>query len=272
MSSSKRKKGRPKKNSNANQEEQYTGTDWTEPYEWDKTGLWTAEVELVLFDAVEKYPPIGLNKYFNLLSLRSYLSKRAGVLLECEQIWLHLSKHYNMRYLAEEDRLEDSSGAKFKLPRTEEFCSLMYSPFDQEPTRSTTHPGAQEDIKPKEKKRKLQDRPQEEVVKKQKENTSEKKKETKTEKTDKKVIKRKQSTGSQTANFIKKQKKLEQMDQTFNLVMKKNSTHKFANFAEFIYGALKSMNGVAELSFIYEWVQKNWKKLDNKCMLFLIIL
>lgn len=55
------------------------------------------------------------------------------------------------------------------------------------------------------------------------------------------------------------------MDEVYDrvIVQKKG---KFNSFTEFIYAALRSLGGPAELQAIYDWVGKNWKLLDTKCM------
>jgi len=60
---------------------------------------WTPETELHLFDKMEVYPPFGLNKFFNLVSLSAYIEKMTGVKIPCHIIWEHFNAMFNMEIL-----------------------------------------------------------------------------------------------------------------------------------------------------------------------------
>jgi hypothetical protein len=42
---------------------------------------WTTKVEVAFLDALERFPPVGVDRQFNLLSLRLHLNKMFGNLL-----------------------------------------------------------------------------------------------------------------------------------------------------------------------------------------------
>jgi hypothetical protein len=71
-------------------------TGETHKSEQSSDGVWTAETELHLFDSIEQFPPLGINKYFNLASLSTCVEQATGVQIPSYKIWSHLKKMYNL--------------------------------------------------------------------------------------------------------------------------------------------------------------------------------
>lgn len=65
----------------------------------------TAEIELHLFDIMEHYPPLGINKYFNVLNMRTYIDNLCGVNIPATQLVEWLRTYYNLEVLKEDDKM-----------------------------------------------------------------------------------------------------------------------------------------------------------------------
>lgn len=59
-------------------------------------GPWSASVEVHFFDAIEYYPPAGAHVYLNILNIRNYLKRAAGVEFTPQQILDRVAHYWNV--------------------------------------------------------------------------------------------------------------------------------------------------------------------------------
>lgn len=57
---------------------------------------WDAKAESVLLDNIEFYPPIGINKHFNILSISSRLNRTCGKEFSPEEVQNRLSRYFKL--------------------------------------------------------------------------------------------------------------------------------------------------------------------------------
>lgn len=59
-------------------------------------GPWTPSVEVHFFDAIEYYPPTGAHVYLNVLNIRNYLKRAAGVEFTPQQVLDRVAHYWNV--------------------------------------------------------------------------------------------------------------------------------------------------------------------------------
>ncbi|KAI8827198.1 chromatin modification-related protein EAF7-domain-containing protein [Fimicolochytrium jonesii] len=67
---------------------------------------WTPEWEIILFNALVRFRPVGVHKHFRMLSMQRYFRRETGVTLTIQQLWNHLSLFYDLGAL---DAMADES-------------------------------------------------------------------------------------------------------------------------------------------------------------------
>jgi methyltransferase-like protein len=60
------------------------------------SSFWTTEREVILFENLEKFPPFGVNRQFNLLNLAAYMARMTGLEYTPMFILEHLQESYNL--------------------------------------------------------------------------------------------------------------------------------------------------------------------------------
>ncbi|KAH6576534.1 hypothetical protein BASA61_002936 [Batrachochytrium salamandrivorans] len=101
---------------------------------------WTPEMEMTLFQAVVKYRPIGVHKFFRILNVQRFFNMHMGTSISVQELWDHLSLYYHLEKL--DDQADDTEMEvpyekrihhaifpfttlrDFTLP-VEDFCELM---------------------------------------------------------------------------------------------------------------------------------------------------
>jgi hypothetical protein len=58
--------------------------------------VWSAQAEAELFDGLERYPPVGACKYFNVASLAALLRRNAHLHVSPAALWRRLGSLYNL--------------------------------------------------------------------------------------------------------------------------------------------------------------------------------
>ena len=58
--------------------------------------LWDARAESILLDNIENFPPIGINKYFNMLSISIRLTKNCGKEFTTEDVQKRLALFFKL--------------------------------------------------------------------------------------------------------------------------------------------------------------------------------
>jgi hypothetical protein len=61
--------------------------------------MWGARAEAELFDWLERFPPVGACKYFNVASLAALLHRNAGLQVPPAALWRRLGSLYNLSRL-----------------------------------------------------------------------------------------------------------------------------------------------------------------------------
>jgi len=142
--------------------------------------VWSALEETILFQIMEKYPPIGMQKYFNMLSIKLHLQQN-GIHITSKQIWDHLLTLYNLEsecLIGPDEEDQPPLIHDFNLPKS--FINLHKdsgSQTDSDASDSSDHTESTEDIENKKnnklkKKTKYSDQPHKKHKKMHKEDDS----------------------------------------------------------------------------------------------------
>ncbi|KAI9205940.1 chromatin modification-related protein EAF7-domain-containing protein [Polychytrium aggregatum] len=81
----------------------------------EQTGIkWTPEMELVLFQAIFKYQPVGVHRRFRMISIMLHCERNMPIRVSRGDVWDRLESLYNLKELDrltdETDAAEDTSG------------------------------------------------------------------------------------------------------------------------------------------------------------------
>ncbi|PIK35218.1 putative MRG/MORF4L-binding protein isoform X1 [Apostichopus japonicus] len=86
----------------------------------DQLVQWGPEMEVMLFYAMRKHKPVGINKHFHMMCIYEKLVTSATVKISSKQIWDHLETMYDMAALHESEVIPfPNIQQNFDLPENE---------------------------------------------------------------------------------------------------------------------------------------------------------
>eukprot|EP01102_Stenamoeba_stenopodia_P018869 TRINITY_DN6999_c0_g1_i1.p1 TRINITY_DN6999_c0_g1~~TRINITY_DN6999_c0_g1_i1.p1 ORF type:complete len:247 (+),score=66.34 TRINITY_DN6999_c0_g1_i1:40-741(+) len=80
----------------------------------EEDGIWTAEVELWMLDAMEAFPPFGANRETNVEQIAEHIRKRTGKEIDVDLLYEHLEEFYSLDELPESEGGSEDSEDKTK--------------------------------------------------------------------------------------------------------------------------------------------------------------
>ncbi|XP_071836333.1 MRG/MORF4L-binding protein-like [Apostichopus japonicus] len=106
----------------------------------DQLVQWGPEMEVMLFYAMRKHKPVGINKHFHMMCIYEKLVTSATVKISSKQIWDHLETMYDMAALHESEVIP--------FPNVQQNFDLPENEFgDLKKTKSSEKTNVQEDDK-----------------------------------------------------------------------------------------------------------------------------